>query len=267
MTLNGVLTFLKKTFPENLQENFDNSGIQVFAGERECSGIYLSLDVNNSTIANAKQKGCNLICTHHPLIFKPLRQLDATHYKQSLLYKLIQNEISLYSLHTNLDKVYCLKTAEILNLNNVSPLFPEPGLDAIGIGSRGTLPKALPLRLLLEKTAAAFSATHLVYSGDLDKSISSVAIMNGSGGSEVFALLDTIDCIITGDVKYHEAYDAALSGTALIDAGHFWTEHFFMDHLREELTKFLTKNKTDTAIHIDSSEKNPLQLYIPGGSE
>ncbi len=266
MTIQQIITFLQEQFPENLQEGFDNSGIQVFSDDA-LTGIFLSLDINLATIYRAEDVGCNLICTHHPLIFRPLKKIHASHYKEGIVYQLIKKNISLYSLHTNLDKVYCMKTAELLGLTQISVLFPHNDDISIGIGSRGLLPKPLSLPDLLSKAASAFKTDYLLYTGNRQKEIHSIAVLNGSGGSEVFALLGLFDCIITGDITYHGAFDASMTDTVVIDAGHFWTERFFMEHLKEELFNYLTNSGADTAIHIDTTEKNPLQLYVAGGGD
>jgi dinuclear metal center YbgI/SA1388 family protein len=265
MKINEFISFLKQQFPENLQEKYDNSGVQILQGNFELSGVLLSLDLNYDTIEIAKSSGSNLICTHHPLLFNPLKKIDISDSKQQLVVDLIQNNISLYALHTNLDKVFCKKSAEKIGLKNISLIYPENDDETIGYGNYGSLDTGLKFRDFLKKVSSDFDTEYLLYSGRLTKEIKKVALLNGSGGSHIFSLIkDDYDCIITGDVKYHEAFDASLYDVCIIDAGHFWTEIYFMNLLKDEIEQFSLINNLKLNITLNKTEKNPLRLYVPG---
>ncbi len=265
MTVYDAVQFFRQRFPEQLQETYDNSGIQIIQGEAPLTGIFLSLDISMETILRAHESGCNLICTHHPLLFKPLSRIDVSNYRERLVFELIQRKISLYSIHTTMDRVYCLKTAALLGLENASVLFPDFAGSETGFGSMGTLADPESFGDFLKTVATAFGSPYLTYTGNEKRLIKTAAVVNGSGASQIYSLFDRgIDCVITGDVKYHEAHDACKAGLCLVDAGHFWTERFFMDHLYDELFKFLTEAGKKTAMYVDCEEKNPLKLFVSG---
>lgn len=98
-----VIRELEKHFPLDLQEDYDNSGLQIGSLSAEITGVYLTLDVTLQTIVEAIEKGCNLIISHHPLFFKPLKQINLNTDSGKIIELAIKNNITIYSSHTNLD--------------------------------------------------------------------------------------------------------------------------------------------------------------------
>ena len=132
MKIGEVVNALETLAPKNLAESWDNPGLQVGDTEQECTGVLLSLDVSDSVIDEAVQRGANLVVSHHPLLFSPLKSLDIRSTTGKLLKKCLSHNVTVYCLHTNLDKAeggmndYA---AGLLGLCRVSTLHPRISRD------------------------------------------------------------------------------------------------------------------------------------------
>lgn len=114
--------------PLPLQDDFDNAGLQIGLTEAEVAGVLLCLDVTEAVVDEAITLGCNLIVSHHPVIFKPLKRITGSNYVERSILKALANGIAIYSAHTNLDNApggVNFRIAEILGLQNVRILVPK----------------------------------------------------------------------------------------------------------------------------------------------
>jgi dinuclear metal center YbgI/SA1388 family protein len=127
MKLKDISEFLDRAVPLSFQESYDNSGLQTGNTEKEIKSAMISLDVTEEVMDEAIATGCDLIITHHPLIFIPLKNITGNTYVERVLIKAIKNEIAIYSCHTNLDIIkdgVSRKIAAKLNLHDVKVLSP-----------------------------------------------------------------------------------------------------------------------------------------------
>ena len=224
MQIGEILDILDKIAPFELQEEWDNSGLIVGSKESGFSKIYLSLDVDGELI-DSLENG-SLLITHHPLIFKGLKRINFDKYPSNIINKMIKKDISLISMHTNYDKAHLnryvaqtvlgykvIECEEFVCYFEVEDKFEE---FAKNIQKR--------LRLPFLKTVKAKNF------------IKRAALTTGSGAE----LLNTIeaDCFLTGDIKYHQAYEAKENRLSMIDIGHFESEIYFADSLSENLKNF-----------------------------
>lgn len=268
MKIKDLTEALDGKFPTGLQERYDNTGDQVSFGNSDLNGVLLSLDIDNSVIDEAEEKQANLIITHHPFFFKPLSRIRSGEPSSELLLRLIQNEISLYSAHTNLDKIYYDKLAEILGVADRELLIKtdEALGTEYGFGVCGELPAETGLGTLLEHVKTKLGLEYVVYSGRKSDNIRKIAIIGGAGGSLIERVLKERDvqCVITGDIGYHPCKIAERSGVAVIDAGHYGTERILLDFLRIEINDCLTKlaNGCAVRVHISEKETNPFKVFI-----
>jgi len=127
MKLADLCKYLDTAIPLSFQEGYDNSGLQVGFPEKEISSALLAIDITEEVMDEALKKGCNLVISHHPLIFSGLKKITGITFTERILVKAIKDDIAVYSAHTNLDTVsfgVSSKMAEKLNLQNVKVLVP-----------------------------------------------------------------------------------------------------------------------------------------------
>ena len=128
MRIKEILQTIENLAPIPLQEDFDNSGLQVGDVSREATAALLSLDVTESVVDEAVSLGCNLIISHHPLAFKPFKSLTGRTYVERCMIKAIKHDIVVYAAHTNLDNAWQgvnFKLAEMLGLQQPRVLSPQ----------------------------------------------------------------------------------------------------------------------------------------------
>jgi dinuclear metal center YbgI/SA1388 family protein len=131
MKLLEITNFLEQIAPLNYQEDYDNSGLIVGNANEEVKAALVALDCTEEVVDEAIAKGCNLIITHHPIVFKGLKRFNGKNYVERVVMKAIKNDIALYAIHTNLDSVHNGVNAEIckrLGVVNFSALAPKIGL-------------------------------------------------------------------------------------------------------------------------------------------
>ncbi len=123
-----IATALEMFAPLPLQDGFDNAGMQIGLTDAEITGVLLCLDVTEDIVDEAVASGCNLIVSHHPLIFSPLKRITGATYVERCVMKALQNGVSIYSAHTNIDNAsggVNYRIAQKLGLENVKILVPK----------------------------------------------------------------------------------------------------------------------------------------------
>lgn len=262
MKIFEVCTVLEKYAPLSLAEDYDNVGLLLGDKNSEVTGILTTLDVDMEVAIEAVSCGANLIVSHHPIMFSPIKKItDATPEGRLLLF-LIQNNIAVYASHTNLDAAEGGLNdliAGFLKLSDIVPLreYSEGG----GIGRVGTLPHPMPLRSLVAAVCEIFSLNFVRHTGDVHRPVSRVAICSGGGGSLTEdAINANADVYITGDLKYNGVRDAAQEGLDIIEVGHFASECFAKRLLAEIITDAL-----GTAVPVSISNSNTDVFTTYGG--
>lgn len=230
-TVQQIFEHLCTIAPLELQMSFDNSGFLLGRGDREVRKTLLSLDITLPVIQEAENLGADLIISHHPLIFRALKELrpDGPGEKALLL---AEKGIAALCMHTNLDIAEGGVNDVLIRLLGAEA---EEALDAEGCGRVGTLPQELPLPAFLALCKEKLQVNALRYV-DSGRPVHRLAVMGGSGAD---AMLDAVqkgcDTYVTSDVKYHSFLDALECGLNLIDADHFCTENPVIPVLRDQL--------------------------------
>ena len=249
MQIGQITAALEKWAPLHFQEDYDNCGLLVGNKETNCTGVLCSLDCTEAVIDEAIQKGCNLIVSHHPIIFKGIKQFDESNYVARTVRKAIQHNIALYSFHTNLDSILdgVNKTiADRLHLENRAILAPKPGLldqngNLVGAGLKGELPLETDEANFIKWIKEKFNLSVIKHSPFTGKSLKNIALCGGSGSFLIGdAKAQKMDCYITSDLKYHDFFEA--DGTLLlVDIGHGESEQWVSELIIAYLTgKFPT---------------------------
>ena len=236
--INEIIELLEEFAPLETQEEWDNSGWQINLGIKNTQKIMLALNVTQDVLKQAIEQKCDLIISHHPIIFKPLKCI-----KNKVIISAIQNKIQVYSAHTNFDKS-SIGTTQMLVETLKKPLelrTIKPLNDFVKIASLKT-----PLRLedFVSKIKTTLNLDYVKVSNP-EKEVKTVAFCAGAGADFAYDVKQkNIDCFITGDVKYHQAMDCGM----IVDIGHFESEIISLKSMEKLL------NKLDVEIVISKEE-------------
>lgn len=223
----------------------------------------LALDPSEDLLQDAIQKGANMVITHHPLIFKPILSLDTSYYKTRLLAGFLRSDINLYAAHTNLDAA-AGGVSDILmkklNIWDAQPLVPNTKAGT-GLGRIGLLPKPITMQEMVKRILTVTGAPGVWAAGRLEMPVQKVALCSGSG-SDLWpiAMQHDADIFISAEIKHHIAREAQAMGKAVVDAGHFFTEHLIVEEISNVLKKVVQEQAWDIAIHIHR-ESPAVKLY------
>lgn len=234
MKISEIYQYIDSFCPFSLQESWDNSGLLVGNFDNLVEKIYLSLDVDKNMLEKIDKN--SLLITHHPLIFKGLKNFDTKTYPANLISIMINKNISLISIHTNFDKTHLNEfvTTEILNFkiskqeNFICYVDYNDSFDN-----------------LISHVKQKFNLQNL-RATKTKNFIKTLAITTGSGGD--FIPYIKADCYLTGDLKYHQAICANENNLSLIDINHYESERYFPQALKLNL-----KNLPIRAIIINST--------------
>jgi dinuclear metal center YbgI/SA1388 family protein len=257
MIIQQIAHLLEDFAPLSLQEDFDNSGLQTGDPSQKLRGILLCLDVTPEIIDEAIELDCNLIISHHPLIFKPLRALTGKNYIERCILKACKNDLVIYSAHTNLDNApggVNFYLAEKIGLQNIRFLKPN---GAGGAGAIGQLVAPEDEISFLHRIKNILQLSHLQHSPLTGKTIQEVALCGGSGASLLpDALQAGADAFLTGEARYNDYYDVE-DHLLLAVLGHYETEQ----HTKQLLFDVLSKKIPTFAIHFSSVNTNPVNYF------
>lgn len=265
MLLGEILSSLDRIAPFSLALSWDNSGLQVGDLHQKIERLYLALEATHEVIDRAQGKGAQLIVTHHPLIFTPLKAIVKGGYPGTLIYRLIESDMALIAMHTNWDAApegLSHALAQKVGLRDqefLEPLSPsgEGGIGRVGILPQATTPETLAHRLMEELPAPWARVV-----GDPYKKVQRVAVCPGSGG-DLWPKAQALGAqlLVTGDVKHHQAREAQETGMILLDLGHFATESWGMRLLKEKIEKEVPQMK----VEVDTALRDPFTIYTKGG--
>ena len=261
MKIKEVLSALEQFAPLPLQESWDNAGLQVGLTEAEVSGALLCLDVTERVVDEALEKGCNLIVSHHPLLFRGLKTISDLTDVQRTVRKAIQHEVAVISMHTNMDNAeggVNHKMAEKLGLQNVQFMAPKT-VDGVTCGSGvvGTLATPMAARDFVQKVKTAFDVQCVLTNELLERPVKTVALCGGAGD---FLLDDAVkidaDAFITGEMHYHQ-YFGYEQQIQICVIGHYQSEQYTTEVFRDVLTTACPDIRTVIA----ETNTNPI-LYM-----
>jgi dinuclear metal center YbgI/SA1388 family protein len=261
MKIMDITGQLETFAPLEFQEEYDNSGLICGDVESECSGLLLSLDCTVECVREAIKKNCNLIISHHPLIFHPLKRVTPETGIGKALILAINAGLAIYSIHTNLDNILSgvnSTIADKLDLINRKILLPRKDFPLVGSGLTGELKQATPEKLLLEKLKEIFGTPVIRHSPLKGKPVSHVAVCGGAGSFLINnALQAKVDFFISADMKYHDFFGAE-GEMVIADIGHFESEQFAVDLLHE----VILKKFPNFAVLKSGTVTNPVNYYI-----
>lgn len=229
MTVKNVLEYLAEKYPLDTACDFDNVGLLVGDGESAVTKAIVCLDCDINAVNYAKEIGANLIVTHHPVIFNGLKCVT----KGTVVYELVKSDISVISMHTNLDIAVggvTERLCEAIGLTNIKEFVAHDGF--LIREAECDIPDA---DALAEHIKASLGGA--VKYADSGREIHRVLVCSGSGGEFLADVIDGgFDALISADIKHNVFIDAVNSGVTVFDAGHYTSENVIVKPLCNELS-------------------------------
>lgn len=227
MKIKDVITTLEKFAPLSLQDSYDNAGLQVGVTEADCSGVLLCLDVTEAILMEAQEKGCNMVVSHHPLLFHPLRRVSNDSYVERCVRLAILYGITIYSAHTNLDNApngVSYRMAQHLNMTDVRFLIDHH--NGGGAGVMGLLSAPMSAEDFTQVVKEQFVVDCVMTNAMLHRPIARVALCGGAGDFLIDeAVAQNCDAFITGEIHYHK-YFGLEEKILLLGIGHYQSEQY-----------------------------------------
>jgi dinuclear metal center YbgI/SA1388 family protein len=262
VTVSDIAACMEQIAPLSQAENWDNVGLQVGHAKRPVQRIALALDPSIEAVSFAIDIGAEMLITHHPLFFAPIKSIDLSTPLGMIVERLILAGISVYCAHTNLDAAsggINDMLARKIGLTDIGILSDssDPGAD-YGIGRTGRLKEPLSLEKLADHIKQALDIPTVKIAGDPEQLISNAAVCSGSGSSLMGEFMRSgAQVYISGDLRYHDATAAVSAGIGLIDIGHFQSEHLAVPELAAILTKMMKGKGLPVDVEVFDREYDP----------
>jgi GTP cyclohydrolase I len=273
--VSDIVGLMEKIAPPFLAESWDNCGLQVGDSHWSVRKVWIALDPLPSVIEAAVRQDVDLVITHHPLIFKPLHKIDLRRPEGKIIAAALKNRTAIYAAHTNLDSAregINTVLARRIGLDQLVPLVPADTTGSfadtgsamtagLGMGRVGRLDSAVTVGELARNIKKQLGIANAKIAGQTDRMIDRVAVCSGSGGSLLGDFLASgAEVFVTGDIRYHDARAVEDAGRALIDIGHFASEHIMVDALCNHLGRTVAEAGWDVRIEACDLERDPFEM-------
>ena len=252
MILKNIIDIIESVAPLSTQAEWDNSGLQIGHTDADIASVLLCTDATEAVVDEAISENCQLILTHHPLLFHPLSTIQGLTFQERVTEKAIRHGICIYSSHTPMDKyIHGISghMAQQLGMTDYQFLTPDQ------YGVIGNLPEPLNPEELLRIVKEKFHPAAIRYTRTVTNRISRIAF--GGGACAEFleeAITRNADAFVTSDFKHHEFLQAD-GRIMLLDIGHFESEQFVKDIYRELLKDLPLR------IKYAKTDKSPVLAY------
>jgi dinuclear metal center YbgI/SA1388 family protein len=272
VTVGDIIALMESLAPTYLAEEWDNCGLQVGSRLWSVQRVWIALDPLPSVIHMAVHRKIDLIITHHPLLFHPLRSIDLQTPIGQTIETALAARLALYAAHTNLDSTRQGVNdilGRMIGLHHMTALVPaekrvsETDPDGpLGMGRVGRLPEPLTLKALAARIKTRLHLNVIKVAGNPDLIVDQVAVCSGSGAGLMSSFLDgPAQVYVSGDLRYHDARTVEQLGRALIDVGHFPSEHLVLDPLAEQLRDMAQEHKWPVVIEACRLEHDPFVAF------
>ena len=254
MTVRELYTFLNEKIPPSLSCSWDNDGLMCCANAGAgVKKVLVALDITATVVKTAIDGGYDVIISHHPLIFSPLRALNPNDHVAKKVIDLLRAGVTAMSFHTRLDAVQGGVNdllANALGLENVAPF----GQDGEEIGRIGELAGPMSVKAFAANVRNALGAGQVLVA-DAGREVKRVAVLGGSGSDDVRAAIAAgADTYLTGELKHNYLADAPELGINLFAAGHFDTEVPVCGRIKELLLE------ADATLTVDIVSSNTVTV-------
>jgi len=261
MKIRDVAAAIEEFAPLGLQESYDNAGLAVGRPDADVHKALLAVDVTEEVIEEAAAEGCDIIITHHPVIFHPLKRLNSASYTERCVEQAVRRGIALYAAHTNLDSTpegMSWRLGHMLGLESMRVLEPAAAGGGAGFGVVGELPTEEPTEEFMRHVMRRFGVQALRHGDIVRPTVRRVAICTGAGGSLIDeALAAEADIYLTADLRYND-FMRHEERMILVDMGHFESEYCAI----EILFDILSKKLPIFAIRKSVRSRNPVNYMV-----
>ena len=255
MKLKDFTALMEQVAPGELALGFDNPGLLIEPERDEIEKVLIALDATPQIAKEAAEWGAQLVLTHHPLFFSPVKHILKDDPETAAAWLLLRNGIGHFAAHTNLDAAEggvndCLMAA--LGVTVTGTLGEE------GICRIGALPKETTL-LDFAKLCGKALCTHPAFTGDPSQKVKTVACCSGAGASDMTLAKEAgADVFLTGEIKHHETLMADVLGIPVMVLGHYETERVVLEPLKERLEKACNKAENAVQYRVALTEAGAL---------
>lgn len=264
VTSRDIINAIEQVAPRRLQEDYDNTGLQCGTLDVPCTGVLLCVDVTVDIVAEARERGCNLIVSHHPLLFRAVKQVTGKGRVQAALVAAIKADVAVYSCHTAVDNApegISHVMARRLGLQDVEVLENHSDMEfgTVGSGVVGNLGEAITPEAFVALVKHSFGSPVARCSDPSDlpagKTIRRVGLCGGAGSFLIDRAAEMgADAYLTSDSKFNCFLDCA-HDIFLVDIGHYESE----ECAKEIFYHVITKKFPNFAVYYSQIEKNPIK--------
>ena len=269
LSISDIAAFFDRFAPDSLAADWDNVGLLIGDRSRPAARVMTCLSVSRDTVDEAIDERADLVVSHHPIPFRPIKRLTTDSHTGTLVWRLASAGVSVYSPHTAFDSAargINQRLAEGLGMASIEPLIPtDPppalgaaaGETALGVGRMGCFAPALPIEELVARLKRFLKIERLQVVGEKKRVIAKAAIACGGAG-DLFEAAAAAGCeaFITGEARFHTCLEAADASVALLLAGHYSSERFAVEALVDELAREFSSALTQ--VWASRRERDPL---------
>ncbi len=252
--LKAITDFIEELFPPGFAEEFDNIGLLVGRLDKDINRVIICLDCDKNVVKEAVEMGAELIITHHPVIFNPIKKVTDDSDAGEMIVSALENGISIYSAHTNFDSAPGGLTDNVVKKLDLIPIGNMEG----ELGRLCRAPFGETAKSLTERIKKVFGIETLYSSFTKNREIQTVAVCNGGGGGSLVETAKELkaDVYISGDLKHHEHLMLKVDDSIdYIEMRHYDSEIIACDIIYEKLDE---RFKTDIELKISTAQSSPL---------
>ncbi len=251
MKLCDFVSMMGTVAPPDMALGFDNSGLIVGTYREDISRVLVALDCTQAAVREAEELGCDLVLSHHPLLFRPIKRLMPDDPIDGPVFRLIRSDIALFAAHTNLDCAEGGVNTELCRLLGIEDEVPLPPDNMLRIGRLKTPMMLTEFARRVEQTLG----TRVRIAGE-DKLLRTACVCGGAGGAEyAYALNAGADVYVTGECKHNHAIEAAHAGLCVVVAGHYETERVVLEPLIAKVRSMAP----EVEFILSRTERSPLR--------
>ena len=261
MLLKTITDVIEQFAPLKLQEGYDNAGLIVGREDDEVHKALLAVDVNEEVLDEAEREGCDLVITHHPIVFRALKRFNSANLTQRCVERAIRKGIALYACHTNLDSAQggmSWRLGEILGVRSMTVMQSTDAELGAGFGVVGELDDEMPIMEFMKLIRDRLSVKCIRYSDISHEKVKKIAICTGAGAELIDeAARVGAEVYVTADMKYHD-FATPDGRLTVADIGHFESEYCAIQLLYD----ILSKKMLTFAVRKSECSRNPVNYLV-----